>query len=742
MRKKLLIVTDTPTLTSGLGRICKEVALKMSDNFDVAVGGWHHMPLRTSYSFHIYPLRKGHADEGEQFQLILGDFQPDLILAIGDLWNFGYFIQALAEYKDQVKPVKTILWCTVDGEYLISGWGEIVRNFDSVASFTHYGVKELKKLEPNKNYKVIYPGLRHHTFHAYPDDYKWGKQNIIDVNKTFMILVVGQNCDRKNIPATLEAFAEFRKGKPDALLFMVTNPREAFGFDLWQITKKLQLGSSCVIVKDANPRSGISDEKLNLIYNMATCIINTSIGEGAGLPLMEAQATNCVPLATNYAAAPEVVGDRGRLIDVGEIIYGEYGMKRAVVSHKDIIRQLNYLYADWKKDKTLIKEYNKKGLEFIKNFTWDRTASELFNLIQEAQVEKKRSWVKEKVKVQVQDMKLLEVVPSWGKNCGIAEYSKELSNAIEKTGEKVYIFPNNDLQALKTFVQQEKYNVVVFQHEYIFFQDRFLLEKILSELKEINVKTIVELHSYSPLKHYNDMLIEKADEVIVHCDLFKKNIIGDRSIENVKVVNMGCKAPVKFDISNVQKNLGIDNKHPIIGSFGFMRDQKGYKEIAIAIKELSVDYPDIRFLLVAPKHEFGSEAYVDNFYKYIESLGIADRTIIVREYMENEKLLTTLACADIFVLNYKSSRAGGGNSAAIKTLMQVQRPIITSDTFYFADFTNEIYKIKSEKDIKEAIKTFYDRPEMCKQYIERANAYLLKNSWENVVKQHLDIYTG
>ena len=261
MGKKLLIVTDTPTLTSGLGRICKEVASKMSDNFDVAVGGWHHMPLRTPYSFHIYPLRKGHQDEMEQFQLILGDFGPDIILAIGDLWNFGYFPQALSEYKDQVKPVKTILWCTVDGEYLIPGWAEIIRNFDKVASFSHYGVKELKKLESNKDYKVIYPGLRHNTFYAYPDDYKWGKQNIIDVNNTFMILVVGQNCDRKNIPATLEAFAEFRKGKPDALLFMVTNPREVFGFDLWQITKRLQLGSSCVIVKDANPRVGITDQK-------------------------------------------------------------------------------------------------------------------------------------------------------------------------------------------------------------------------------------------------------------------------------------------------------------------------------------------------------------------------------------------------------------------------------------------------------------------------------------------------
>lgn len=207
---------------------------------------------------------------------------------------------------------------------------------------------------------------------------------------------------------------------------------------------------------------------------------------------------------------------------------------------------------------------------------------------------------------------------------------------------------------------------------------------------------------------------------------------------------MGCKEKVAFDLLELKEELGINKKHPIIGSFGFMRDQKGYKEIAGAVLELSKEkYPDIKFLLVSPKHEFGSDVYDEQIYQYFEKIGITDKIIIIREYMPENKLAKVLACADLFVLNYKSSRAGGGNSAAIKTIMRTQRPIIATDTLYFKDLTNEVYKISStdKNSIKEAIIELYDNPKLRKQYVDRSNVFIEQNSWENISKKHLDIYS-
>jgi len=739
-KQKLLILTDTPLVHTGLGRICREVSKRLNNSFEIAVAGWHHIPLKHDLPYYVYPLRKTN-DESGQLAIVLNDFVPDVLLCIGDLWDFLVIKDVLSQFKE-THELKTVVWITVDGEYLWDSWGDTLRSFDSVVSFSHYGAKELKKLSAGTEIEVVYPGVDENIFSAFPRDHEWGGDNIIDVANTFTVLSIAQNTSRKNLPVTIDAFGEFCKDKKDVLLFMVTDPRDNLGYDLWTIIKKAGIGNRCVIAKDAGARGAVDDMKVNLLYNMSTVLLNTAIGEGFGLPLLEAQACNCIPMVTNYASGVEIVEDRGILLDVAAMVYGEYGVKRAVVDQQGVVDNLNKLYEAWKAKSSLITEYQDKGREFSKKFTWDRTASELSAIIQKTGLGKKRSWVKEKVKIQ--DLNLLEVVPSWGKNCGIAEYSKEMVETIEKTGEIVNIFPSQDLDQLVSCVKEKKYNVVVFQHEYSFFQDRFKLEKALDEIRALGAKSIVEMHTFSPIRHYNNMLMTKADEVIVHCDMYKENMLGGNTANNISVIKLGCKEPFSSDVAMAKKNLGIEGRSPIIGSFGFMRDQKGYHDIARAVKEMINDYPDVGFLLVAPKHEYGSKSYEEQFYKFIEDLGIADRTTIVREYMDEEKLLSTLSCADVFILNYKESKAGGGNSAAIKTLMRAQRPIIVTDTFYFGDLGDEVCKIKdmNKYTMIQQISEFINKPELAKQYIERANKFLDDNSWTKNSKKHMEVYVS
>jgi len=743
-KQKLLIVSDTPTLRTGLGRITREITSRCTQFYDVAVGGWHHLPLlRHSYDYYIYPLDKVPRDQGNQLAAVLQDFNPDILLAIGDIWDFFYAESIITQYRDQVKPLKAFLWLTVDGEYLNPGWGDILRTFDGVATFSHSGLEEIKKYKIKNNYSVIYPGLDKNTFFPYPKDFKWKKESVIEVEKTFMCLVVGQNSERKNMPATLEAFAEFQRDKSDVLLFMVTDPREPFGHDLWTIVKKLEIGSKVMVAKNAHPRSGIPEIKLNLLYNMATCIVNTAVGEGCGLPLLEAQAVNCVPMCVNYASSPEIVQDRGRVFDIGAMIYGEYGVKRAIVSQKSVVSNLNDLYKSWKGDRSLIKEYNKKGIAFASNFSWEKTVEELHTFMEAPSIsDNTRGWVKEKIKLE--HLKLMMVVPSWGKNCGIAEYSKELMAAIEFNKKETMVFPSNDPTAIVAAAKENKCNCVCLQHEFVFFQDRFALEQLLITLKKENIKSVVELHTYSPLANYNQMVLEHADEVIVHCDKFKESMTKGKEVEHLRILPMGCKPPVSFDLVEIKKELKLENKFPIVGSFGFMRDQKGYHDIAKAIRELRDIYKDIFFLLVAPRHEFGSSAYEETFYRFIEDLQLQDRALIIREYMPEEKLLKTLACADMFILNYKPSPAGGGNSAAVKTLMRAQRPIAVSDTLYFADLPGTVVcklKTTTVDSLKGVIKELVDNKKKSAEYVKNANKYLNNNLWNNVAAKHIAIYS-
>jgi len=72
-----------------------------------------------------------------------------------------------------------------------------------------------------------------------------------------------------------------------------------------------------------------------------------------------------------------------------------------------------------------------------------------------------------------------------------------------------------------------------------------------------------------------------------------------------------------------------------------------------------------------------------------------DNVILIREYLDDEKLLKTLNVCDLFVLNYKDAPNMGGNSAACKTLMRLCKPIITPNSIAFLDLDDEILKINN-----------------------------------------------
>jgi glycosyltransferase involved in cell wall biosynthesis len=209
---------------------------------------------------------------------------------------------------------------------------------------------------------------------------------------------------------------------------------------------------------------------------------------------------------------------------------------------------------------------------------------------------------------------------------------------------------------------------------------------------------------------------------------------------------MGCGDIFSIDenrIIETKRNLNLSKKYPIVGSFGFLREQKGYYDLLLAIKELRKQYPDVFLLIVAPKHEFGSKVYDETFYNFIEKHKLQNNVMIIREYLSEEKLLSVLQCSDVFVLNYIDSSYGGGISAAIKTLFRVQRPILAREGIAFADLTKgEVLKIRgvSLSSLIDAIKALVEDKTLSASLVNNANDFILRNSWKNIAQKHIDLY--
>lgn len=358
MSKRILLLTDSCTLKSGLGRVGKELALRFhKDKFQVAYAGWGFGNMPHDFPFHIYPINKGSQTEAREVLLTIKNWQADIVLTIGDIFNFLY-LPKVAE--NLTKKPRFIGFLTVDGEPLSYSWLDTLRLFDKIVVQSEYGKKQIDVLDERIAPEVAYLGVDQRVFYPLRGN----------KDKIFKILNVSQNTDRKNIPATIKAFAEFARNKDNTLLCLVCDSRDPNGYDLREIIFNLKIENKVRIV-EVNTRQGISDEDLNKLYNQADVSVLSSCGEGYGLSINESFATDTVPIATDFTSMTELLADgRGILIEPESYIYGARNLVRAIISHKGLIDALETTYQRIMGNIGL-KSYIQKGREFVKNLTWD-----------------------------------------------------------------------------------------------------------------------------------------------------------------------------------------------------------------------------------------------------------------------------------------------------------------------------------------------------------------------------------
>ncbi len=108
------------------------------------------------------------------------------------------------------------------------------------------------------------------------------------------------------------------------------------------------------------------DEGLADLYRGAVGLVFPSLYEGFGLPPLEAMACGVPVLTSNVCSLPEVVGDAAVLVNPLEV--------EAIA---DGIRRLT-------EDEAMRGKLRNKGLERIRQFSWDETARKTWDVLQAA----------------------------------------------------------------------------------------------------------------------------------------------------------------------------------------------------------------------------------------------------------------------------------------------------------------------------------------------------------------------
>ncbi len=206
---------------------------------------------------------------------------------------------------------------------------------------------------PDKKIKVIYLGVDRNIFRPYP---KIEARKILGLPEDKKIIInVGTETWRKNIPTLLAAFASILISQPDALLIRVGEKSKLSQ----KIIRSLKLESSI------DYRRTEDDNHLALFYASSDLAIFPSFYEGFGLPVLEAMACGVPVIASNSSSLPELVGEAGLLVapdDVKQI--AEAAVKVLTLP-------------------MLANELSGKSLERATHFSWEKTVAETILAYQE-----------------------------------------------------------------------------------------------------------------------------------------------------------------------------------------------------------------------------------------------------------------------------------------------------------------------------------------------------------------------
>ncbi len=170
------------------------------------------------------------------------------------------------------------------------------------------------------------------------------------------VLAVGTLEPRKNLPRLVQAFASL----PQEL--QAAHPLVVVGALGWQTGETLAALRS--LGTRAHTLGFVSDAALAELYRRCAVFCYPSLGEGFGLPVLEAMSAGAPTVTSNLSSLPEVGGDAAVYVDPRDTASIAAGIERVL------------------RDEALRRRLRELGPRRAAEFSWERFAAQTLELLQ------------------------------------------------------------------------------------------------------------------------------------------------------------------------------------------------------------------------------------------------------------------------------------------------------------------------------------------------------------------------
>ena len=351
------------------------------------------------------------------------------------------------------------------------------------------------------------------------------------------------------------------------------------------------------------------------------------------------------------------------------------------------------------------------------------------------------------------------IVTTWKQQCGIAEYSEDLTNNLlnkvtilaekgystEGKHDVVACWGRDDSDYNSLFHEIKKRNIDIVHVQYNHgLMNPTALQNLAKDLRLNKIHTVITLHSTKGGVH---VFADNFEQILVHSNASKQDML-DEGVEEDQLVmiRIGSKIQTKpKTMIQARQNKGLDFERAIISTFGFLLPQKGVKEAIQAINIIKEEYPDVLFIACCAIHYSQNESVSKKYHKeclaLIKELKLEQNVQLITEFLSFDEVYDYLCASNVISLAYTNSAAQATSSAG-RTALASLRPVVASKTEIFDDLQGVVPRVEPHNIelLAETILTLLTSKKQQQQLISSTKCFLRDTSWYNIAKAHSLFY--
>jgi glycosyltransferase involved in cell wall biosynthesis len=562
---------------------------------------------------------------------------------------------------------------------------------------------------------------------------------------------------RKGVDVLLRAYFETFTDDDDVSLLLKTfpNPHNEVSRLLAELRAEFPAAPHvCWIDRD------FDREEVDGLYNLATCYVHPARGEGFGLPVAEAMLAGVPVISVGATGLADFVNPQTAAVirhttAAAQTHLSIPGSEWIEPSIDDLRRELAVVARGHEVELRRSRVHTAREL-IETEFTWHRVGDRWHDFITS---ERRRA---RGVSV--------AAVSTFNTRCGIAEYTTRLYDAMggwavpelfaddnvtpldahrELLVQRVW---TNDRRAtadrLLAALDRSDADLVHVQHNFGFFTLPELARIIRQETPRRPI--VLTLHRTSPLvlddgiESLADIApdLRSVDAIIVHQETDRQRLHDAGVHTNVQLIPIGTEPHVEVDVEAARRRLHMPSSSFVVGVFGFLLPHKGVLTVLRSVASMRERGIDARVVATCALHpDPTSPAYRDEVLAEIQQLGLQRLVDLNTDFLSIEDVEERLGAADVIVMPYDPTHESA--SAALRTVLPLGRPLVTSDITIFEDVKGMVPMLGAPVDplaLADSLEALWADQALRNTVAARVREHAEATSWHRVADRTRAVY--